>query len=353
MDKKLIALAVTIVIIAAGLAAALVLTQGPAEPTVRVGFIAGDIHHLPYAVANDLEIGDGTSMFKIQGLNVTGKAYANGGAIMQTGFKNKEIDIAYLGAAPAISQHLNLGKSSIDTVIVAQVNEEGSLLVADPTIDSASDLVGKRVATPGPATIQYLLLKMYLNASGINPSDVDIIDLGAGLMRTYMEKSLTDSDHISAFIVWEPVGADVVEAGVGHVLATSHDIWPHHPCCVIAVDRSFAEANPNIVKKFLSAHKDAIDWINAAEESSTSAEYAQLITTAKDFTAKNDSVVGSALTRVSYSYNLTEIFNDSVITFTENLIAFGIVQEVALTSNGNTYSSIEDFAEKYVDDQYL
>ena len=370
MEKKVVAIIVVLVLVVAALATGLVImsNSGKGSPSeVRVGFITGDIHHLPFAIADNATVGGGQSFYETNGLNVTPKGYANGGAIMDTGFGTNQTDIAYLGAAPAISKHLNLGRNIVNTSIIAQTNEEGSILVADMTVNSASDLVGKKVASPAKSSIQYLMLLKYLEDNGLNISGdpvpyngtvaykgaVNYTDAGAGTGKTLMQKPVNSIDHISAFIIWEPYGSDAVAGKVGHVLSTSHDIWPDHPCCVIVVNNQFAAAHPDIVNKFIAAHKQAINWINGAEASSTSADYALLVTTAKSFTEKNDTVVEAALSYVKYDYAMPASFKTMLEEFAQKMIDFGLIPSSKLTYNGNDYMSVQDFIARYVKSDYL
>lgn len=40
--------------------------------------------------------------------------------------------------------------------------------------------------------------------------------------------------EIDGFVAWEPFNAAAVEQGIGKYLLTSRQIWPDHPCCVLA-----------------------------------------------------------------------------------------------------------------------
>jgi NitT/TauT family transport system substrate-binding protein len=75
------------------------------------------------------------------------------------------VDIGYLGAPPAIVNHLNSG---VGTTIIAQANSEGSGIVvaAGSGIVNLDGLVNKTIATPGPSSIQFLLLKIALQREG-------------------------------------------------------------------------------------------------------------------------------------------------------------------------------------------
>ena len=139
----------------------------PDDP-IRVGFLLGDLHQLAKAVAENKNIlSTGKSMYETYGLNVinaSGAPFANGGAEM-LGFAAGNVDLGYLGAPPAILQHLNAG---VGTTIVAQANSEGSGIVVKEGsgIDSVKDLVNRTMATPGESSIQFLLLKIELESLG-------------------------------------------------------------------------------------------------------------------------------------------------------------------------------------------
>lgn len=368
MDKKIIAIVAVIVIVGAALAAGLYFmsSSAPSTPSnIRVGYITGDVHHLPFAIADNKSVGGTESIYAQNGLNVTAKGYANGGVIMDTGFVNGEVDIAYVGSAPAISKHLNLGKTAVNTSIIAQVNEEGSLIVADLATNNASDLVGKKVASPSKASIQYLILLKWLEENGLNitgtpysgtatyKGSVNYTDVGAGSLKTYMQKPSTDADHIAAFICWEPFGSDAIAAGVGHLLASSHSVWPNHPCCVIVVNNAFAAAHPDVVKKFIVAHKQAINWTNTAKNTNATPNYMLLVEITSSFTAKNATVATAALAEMKYSYEITASTIDMLEEFTQKMIDFNLIAPSKLTSGGNSYTSVSNFIASYVKTDYV
>jgi NitT/TauT family transport system substrate-binding protein len=139
----------------------------PTSP-IKLGYLLGDLHQMAQVVAQNLTVGGTKSLFEKYGVNVataTGAPFANGGAEM-TGFAAGSVDIGYLGAPPAILQHLNAG---IGTTILAQANSEGSGLVvkAGSGMTDLKDLVNKTVATPGESSIQFLLLKIALEKEGL------------------------------------------------------------------------------------------------------------------------------------------------------------------------------------------
>jgi len=140
----------------------------PTSP-IKLGYLRGDLHQMAQVVAQNKTVNGGVkSLFEKYGLNVknaTGAPFANGGAEMGA-FAAGAVDIGYLGAPPAILQHLNAG---VGTTIVSQANSEGSGLVvrAGEGIVSLKDLENKTVATPGESSIQFLLLKIALEEEGL------------------------------------------------------------------------------------------------------------------------------------------------------------------------------------------
>ncbi len=97
--------------------------------------------------------------------------------------------------------------------------------------------------------------------------------------------------EIDAFVAWEPFVSEAVVNGYGKIIATSADIWPNHPCCVVAtsdkLDRDVAVA-------LVWAHVKATRFINSEENREKVLEYAS------EFTGKNREVVEEALKRIKF-----------------------------------------------------
>ena len=335
------------------IAAALVIQSGilspkreVVKPVVRVGYLTSDLHHLAYFVAKNQTAGGGRSFFEEYGVNVTDAAaggYAHGGAEMDA-FAGGQVDIGYLGSPPAITKHLNAG---VNTSIIAQVNEIGSGLVVARDIGRFSDLKGKTVAVPSHSSIQYFLLLALAEREGVEIKDIDVIDVSPLVnMKIKMEKG-----EVSGFVAWEPFVSDAVISGVGKLLASSNDIWPHHICCVLVVSNSFAAEHRDLVVKFLRAHIEATDWINNAKSKINSTEYGLLTDIAVHFTGRSPEVIESALKLIDYKFEIDQTFTSSFKAFTEKLIQYGIVPLEKLNQRG--YGDVDSFVSKYVDKTFL
>jgi NitT/TauT family transport system substrate-binding protein len=349
MSKKACSVAIVAILLVAGT----LLSAGCLEDddgdewdgVIRVAYLNGDIHQVAYFVAQSAEAGGGTSFFDqydVKVKNAAGAPYVNGGAVM-TAFSAGDVDIGYLGSPPAITGHVN---SEIPTKVIGQVNALGSALVVKEGINTAADLVGKKIATPGSSTIQHFMLLTYLEDNGIDPGDLEITNEQVSLMRPAMEGGTIDG-----FIAWQPFPADAVVAGVGHVLADSTDIWPGHICCVVATMKDFAKDHPEAVTAYLRAHIAATKWMQQALADDTSAEYGILVNISKDFTARSEEVVKDALAGMEYNYKLDQIFTDAFTAYVDKLISQGILLEDKMDKAG--YDNAAELTATYVDDSFL
>jgi len=343
---------VTSIIVALVLAGALFVVfylpsvNPPQSATVRVGYLTADLHHIAYFVAKNKTVGGGQSFFEKYGVNVTDavvEGYASGGTEMDA-FAAGEIDIGFMGAPPAIIKHVNVG---VNTTVIAQVNDIGSALIVKPSIYSFSELRGKTIGVPSRSSIQYFLLLNYAERNNVSMADIKIDEPLSG---QNMELKL-QTGAIDAFVAWEPFPSDAVFKGIGKVLATSSDIWPHHLDCVIVADKTFAARYPSLVVNFLKAHIEATNWINNAKLNTNSSSYELLVDIGVQFTRRNVAVIKQALNRIDYKYDINLTFLSTFIEYTNKLLDFNMVTSTNLQARG--YADKYDFAEKYVDESYL
>lgn len=135
----------------------------PASTKLRVGYINNDLHQLALYVAEKEGYLNQVGLSK--GKTIETKGFANGVAVMQA-FESKDIDLAYLGGAPATLKRIN---DNIPIELIAGANNEGSGLVvrSDSGINSIADLQGKTIAVPGIGTVQYTLLEKAVKDKGL------------------------------------------------------------------------------------------------------------------------------------------------------------------------------------------
>ena len=96
---------------------------------------------------------------------------------------------------------------------------------------------------------------------------------------------------------------------VTRYLKKSSEIWPNHPCCIIAASLNFITNKNETVEKFVHVHKKALEWM------SNSSNHDDLINIAKRYThIDSNSVIEIALDNIGY------IFNYSFFTFWNSIL---------------------------------
>lgn len=96
--------------------------------------------------------------------------------------------------------------------------------------------------------------------------------------------------EIEAFVAWEPFVSEAVEKGYGKIIATSKDIWPDHPCCVVATVTNDEE----LMTALVWAHVKATRFINDEKNREKVLQYAM------EFTGKSREEVEAAMSRIKF-----------------------------------------------------
>ncbi len=294
------------------------------QPDVRIGYLTQDLHQLALRVA----IVNG--WFAEAGLNVELLSYQNG-AYEMDGFQAGQIDMGYLGIAPALVKTINQG---IGVTILAGVNSEGSSIEVMKSeydsgmITSMADLAGKTIYQPGPSTVQNFLLRLALSQSGMTVDDVDLHVLQVQNMADSL------SANAPAFIAWEPFPSLAEYNNISVPLLTSHDIWPNHPCCVLASTNSFLSSNPTIVQKVVAIHVRAEAWILSHPS--------EALSIAVNWLGVDQAPVETALGRIIYNYTINAA---GIQTYLQFLVNQGLVQMDP--------SEIGPFLSTFLNDTYI
>ena len=242
MDNKNIAIIIAIVVVAIG---AFFLLGGAGEE-VTIGYLPSD-HDAALFVA------DSQGKFQENGIKTKLVQFNNGGDLM-TAMASGDVDIGYVGITPVLS---SIAKGvPVKVISAAQTEGSGIVVAKDSGINAVSDLAGKKIATPGEASIQHMLLTYYLQQNGMSISDLKVSSMKVPSMNDALK-----TDKIDGAITFEPY-VSIAEKNGAKVLAGSQDILPDHPCCVVAASDKFINDHPNETAKILEIHKNATDFIN-------------------------------------------------------------------------------------------
>ncbi|MDY7032879.1 MAG: ABC transporter substrate-binding protein [Thermodesulfobacteriota bacterium] len=281
------------------------------EIRVRIGYLQTDLHQLAVFVA--LEKG----LFLKEDVNIEIGGIFKAGPEEMSAFAAGSLDVGYVGEAPATTAVAN---GITDVKVLAQVNKEGSALLVgkNSPIKSIEDLRGKTIAIPGFSTVQDFLVRKALVRHGMGFNEVKIIVIKPPEMMWALE-----SGDIDAFIAWEPHVAKTITKGIGRILLTSHDIWEHHPCCVLVADNGFLEEHPEVIRKIVQVHIKATDFINAYPD--------EAVKIGIRYTGMDENAVRQAMKNIEFDYLPSREGEMEYVDFLNSLGYIKIVDPKAFT----------------------
>lgn len=226
------------------------------EITVRIGHFP-NITCAQALVARNFER-QGRSWFADRlGLDVTVEWYAyNAGPSAMEAIFAESLDLTYVGPNPAINAYARSGGEEIR--IVAGAVNGGSALVVQPdaALADASDFRGRRIGTPQFGNTQDVAARAWLIAGGLRITQAGG-DAQVQPTANPDQMALFKTRQLDAVWTVEPwVSRLELEAG-GKILVEEKDA-----VTTVLVSRAeFLSAHRDIVRRFVTAHRELTDWI--------------------------------------------------------------------------------------------
>jgi NitT/TauT family transport system substrate-binding protein len=156
-------------------------------------------------------------------------------------------------------------------------HRNGSIIVTNKAanISDISDFKGKTVLIPYQASMHHVIFHKLLQAEGLTlgiGKDVMTEVVAPGQIPMMIEYD--EDGTIAGYIVAEPFGTVVVNAGLGNILKLSKDIIPDHPCCgVVARDEVIgrnSEAIASLIKSFVNSGNEVKNDMESTIQSALS-----------------------------------------------------------------------------------
>lgn len=300
MDKKIIAIIVAVIAI---VAIGGYFLMGGSNDTVTIGYLPSD-HDAALFVA------DAQGKYAENGINTKLVQFNNGGDLM-TAMASGDIDVGYVGITPVLSS-IEKGVP-VKVISAAQTEGSGIVVAKNSEINSVSDLAGKKIATPGEASIQHMLLSYYLKQNGMS-----INDLKVSAMKVPSMNDAIKTNNIDGMITFEPY-VSIAEQNGARVLVDSADILPNHPCCVVVASNKFIKDHPNETNTILEIHKNATDFINNNTDEAASLLPSDIVSDLE--------VEKKAISGFPFISGLNESFKDDVNDFMNLEVELGVLKK--------------------------
>lgn len=264
--------------------------------------------------------------------------------------------------------------------ILARVNDEGSGIFIksdrpDLDIHSPEGWEGLTFMTPGPSSIQHMILNDIVTSPEIGMKFVQQgmqsegktvywTQVAPGLMTDTMFEVNKDID---GGIAWEPHYSVALDYKKGSdsckAVASTKEYKPDHPCCVIAANNDFLNANEDAVKRFLAGYVKSVQWINDTLEAGEGEDFDYLLEktidigtpkTSDESKQMSKTTALNALENIRFTYSLANENVDLASQLEEVIETYKrlkIVQEEVLTNAG--FETSADFTNHLVQGTYL
>lgn len=130
-------------------------------------------------------------------------------------------------------------------------------LLAKPTISKFEDLRGKTIIIGGPKDITRIFTERMLEPHGLKRGDYDYVFAGATSARFGALKS----GAVDAALLTMPFNFFAESEGYRN-LGFTFDYLPQMPFAGMAVNRDWAAAHPDLVRRFLDAYNKGVAWFD-------------------------------------------------------------------------------------------
>lgn len=155
-------------------------------------------------------------------------------------------------ATLSLDEALNVVDQGLDlrVVLVMDVSNGADAVLAGPGIRSPEDLRGKRVGVETNA-MGALMLQACLEAAGLGPQDVRIVDIGVDRHAAAFR-----GGEVDAVVTFEPVRSELLREGAAVVFDSSE--VPDRIVDVLVVTPEVLERDPDAIRSLVAGHFKAL-----------------------------------------------------------------------------------------------
>jgi NitT/TauT family transport system substrate-binding protein len=167
--------------------------------------------------------------------------------------KSGRLDATFMIAPLA----MKLREQGVPVKICYLGHRDGSTVIVrkDLPAQSLRDLKGKTFAIPSKYSNQYLVITKLMADQGVDPRDVNFVELPPPDMPGALAAKAID-----AYFIGEPHAAKAELDGSGRVLYHAKDIWPHFISCVLVVTDKLIKERPEVVRDLVRGIAESGEW---------------------------------------------------------------------------------------------
>lgn len=196
---------------------------------------------------------------RLPGVTLQWLPFSSSDQIIEAMQENK-LDIAYIAPSPLL-ENLESGKDNVR--VLSGAMRGGSALVVHQTsnLTSATDLKGRRIATPKTGNAQDIACRVWLMDAGLN------IQISGGDVSLV---PVANPDQLTLFASGHVDGVWTLEPWVSR-LEDMSGAWIFHEertdlTTVLVANKNIIQEDPIAVDAFVQAHEDLTQWIQQNAE---------------------------------------------------------------------------------------
>lgn len=214
--------------------------------------------YVPVGDSAPLYVGQSTGIFAAHKLNVVLQEFHDGSLIIGGAVKG-DLDGGSAGITPILN---SLAKNAPIKIVadgghlVDRSKPAVALVVLKNSgIKNLQDLKGSKIAYAAPKTIEDALLSIALANAGMNRSSVTMVPVAQeGKVAVLSEK------QVQAALLFEPFVTEAVDNQNGEIILSSQQILPDYQQALIFFSDSALHEKPDVIKNFLEAYREAIQF---------------------------------------------------------------------------------------------
>jgi len=226
-------------------------TPEPFDGVVKIGYI-------PITDAAALLVAHSEGYFEDEGLEAAAPTLIRGWSPLIESFTANRFNLVHLlKPIPLWMRYQN----GFPVKIMSWAHINGSAVVTGRHVEvnGFADLAGKSVAVPFWYSMHNVVLQMALRDAGLVPvikdqgSRLEANEVNLMIMPPPDMPPALAARTIDAYIVAEPFNAAGELLARGKLLRFTGDIWKNHPCCVICMNETLTQRQPEWTQKVMNA----------------------------------------------------------------------------------------------------
>ena len=191
-------------------------------------------------------IAENKGYFREEGLDISIKMFNSGKDSFLDMLENRGVDIATVAPTPIMFNSFKRKDFSIVATFVDSDDDVKLIARNDKGIETAGDLIGKKIGTPSGTTGQFFT-DIFLLMRGIEKDEVEVINISPQELPLALKNNLVD-----AIVIWEPHAYHAQNLLNGKAKRIpSSDIY-HETFNFMAMN-DFTTNHPQLISKFLRA----------------------------------------------------------------------------------------------------